>query len=1008
MPNIPVPPDYEEAQKQADVERRIRELETFSREYDGGTGSLVNADFVDGLDSTDLVTQAEHTKELHDGMSIDAYTLQGNEPNAFDAAGTAAQEVSDHLTAKKHYEHIDRWETGTAYVVEDLVTAYGSVWRCVGAHTSSGEHLDTSKFVRMTGYTPWTVGSVVFVGHSYVDTGEVDEGLIGRRYFPGRMMTALGLSPFQITNLAVSGSTARWHAYLTLQGVNPGNVKTPYLQATQGLGVVWYGGNDAIQGYTDDTWVEWTFKRGYHSIISRLRAGAVFENDDPSVAYTGTWIAEDWLDTWNYKAGSGDGYKRSVTVGDKIKITTHDQVGVHKEGVWVQLGFIGGKSGAAATVKVDGVLDGYLDVGRGTSYGTAFSQSTDTYVVPYTYRLWLPTTHNHDDHYTVETHEIEIEITGGVVSDGLIFDYWAVEADDPPVTLCLSTISPSNARSVWANLANPDVIAKYNEWTREVIAEFTLDDGTTQDETVRYVDVNYVIGGYEAVWSKFSNEKYFGHDGLHPNPIGGQLITEACLEELNNAMNAPGVGSRNLLGKSSFERDPLWRTPKWSMSTIGQPVTPLDEFERGASEDDFGNANATVYCGAWGIDEWGQAKIVDSAWQNLFVWADDFGRADANTLGTVSFARSGTHPTWTAGRGTWEIVSGKAEMTAKGTTPGPYPHVTFDTGSNVHWIEAKMTSVANNVDVGVIVRFYDSSNYVFFTFNLFGFGLLYKVVGGVVTNVASGSGYSQPHVEVDSSHVVRVYNADGGQPTIEWTIPVGDTNLRSANATSVGLWGNTQTGIKYDNVKAGSSVVASADEEWGQDVVVWDTGSADGAFGIKVGDDGTEIPEYYGFCWRVEDADNYMRAAYDSQVFGAWVVQKVVAGVTDESWVYWANAEAGDEIIVQNIGDSIKFYKNAAIVNELNSGDPEVFETNALLTGTEAGLMANHVKGEPTARWRAFLWGEDVSTPPNRSDIFLDKSDPRTVILYGPYDRFENGWGSGIDITPDVIDGGSL
>lgn len=901
-------------------------------------------------------------------------------------------------TSTGPFLHRGPWASGVTYAANDLVTALGSLWRCVTSHTSSGDHIDVSMFAMMSGFAPPAVGSLALVGHSYVDTGPLTEGTTGRGYFAASMMRALGLGPHQVTNLAVSGSTARWNANLTLQGLNPGASAARALLAQTGVGVVWYGGNDSIQGYTDDAWQEWTFKRGYHSIISRLRCGAFFENDHASISYAGgTWTAADYLDTWNVNQGSGSSYRKSTTAGDSFTITTHNTLGVHKDGVWIQLLFLGAKSGAAASVSLDGVALDPLDAGKGSAYGTAFGESSDTYLTPYTYRFWLPTTHTDDAHNYAETHEITVEITGAVNTLGLIFDGWGVEADDPPPVLCLSTVSPSNARSIWANLANPVVVAKYNEWTQEVIAEFTDSTGAAQDEAVRYVDVNYTIGGYTSEWSQFSNEKYFTGDGLHPNQIGGQLIAEAVLGELNAAMHL-GLEPRRLLSRSTFERDPMWETPRVLESELGYPLTIVDDFERNSSDTAIGGSGWTAISGTWGVDRSGQAALIDSCWLAPWDFRDDFERPDSTTIGDVSFARAGAAPTWVEGKGGWAVNDEALEFTSTSGGSGTYPHAVFDVGSTTHWVEAHMTDVTGNADVGVIVRYVDGSNFIFYTYNGFGVGVLYKVVAGTATSVATGAAYSNPHVEVDGSHVVRVYNGKGSAASITYTIT--DAALQAGTATKVGVWANTTTGVSYNQVKAGLTIATTGATGAGRNWLLRTVDSVDGVTGITVGDDGTGIPSVYGFVWRYVDSSNYMRCWYDPDVFLAWVVQKIVAGSAVDTWVYWTNAVPGDAIAVSNVGTDVTFYKNGSAFAEFTSGLTTEVETGAALAGTSAGLAFPFEDADPTPRWVSFSWGYEMIETVVRGDLLVDRSDPYTVSLFGFYDQLGSGWAAGAPISP--------
>lgn len=920
------------------------------------------------------------------------------------AMAYASSLYSDHLLGYSHLRHRGLWQPGVTYSEDDQVLSLGVLWRCTEEHLSSGDHIDITKFVMMSGPTPWTVGSVRYVGHSYVDVGDLSEDGAGRGYFPGRLMTALGLHPGQVETVAVSGSTARWHSYFTLQGYNPGPVRGYPLQPEVGLGVVWYGGNDAIQGYTPDTWLEWTYKEGYRSIITRLRAGAVFENNMLNkISYEGTWTEVEYADLGKVNFGSGTGFHKSTEVGAKITFITPNDMGLHSGGAWVHLGFIGGASGAAASVKIDGELHGHLDVGRGPEIGTRFG-SSDTSPSNYVYRMWVPTTPTDENHYYVAPRTIEVEITGGVVGQGLMFDYVGIESDDGPCVLCLSTISPSNPRSIWSVLGETEAIATYNQWLHEVIESFTLPESDIQDPTVRYVDVNYPIGGYPDVWDRFTNEKYFSSDGLHPNKLGGQLITTAILSEIDNAVHS-GMPPETLLGKSKFERDPIWDTPRWFVSDVGKPLTTLDSFNRDYSEDDLDNSDALVQSGTWGLDGEGKAMLVKSGSTVLEDYRDSFDRADdSSNLGDLEYDRiTNTPPSWQVGHGTWGIASNKATLVADAGTGSPYPVAFFETGSTQHWIEANVTSVTGNIDQGLIVRYADINNYIIFTYNLFGVGLLYEVIGGVLTLAASGSAQSRPRVEVTEDHVVRVYPPNESTPTITYTIPDDGPHAPLRTATKVGLWGNNSVGITFDNLHAGVNVINPVAHDWRDNTVVYEVGDADGVTGIIVGDDNAGVPTGMGFCWRVEDADNYMRAWYDASFFLAWAVEKIVNGSIAESWIFWANASSGDEIAVQHVGDAIAFYKNGEPVYDVENLAYLNHEETPSLTGTKIGLYQT-TTSTPRSRWRDLRWGKTFTeVSPNRAAMFVDHSNPSKVTIYGPFDRRdEQYWGDGITLTPDI------
>src|SRR5690606_12299671 len=100
---------------------------------------------------------------------------------------------------------------------------------------------------------------------------------------------------------------------------------------------------------------------------------------------------------------------------------------------------------------------------------------------------------------------------------GLWFDGWEIEATTPPPVLCLSTVTPSNARLIWADLADPDIVAVYNTWLTELIDTFELTEGGSADPSVIYVDVNTAVDGTADTYERLGSEEYFNSDGLHPN-----------------------------------------------------------------------------------------------------------------------------------------------------------------------------------------------------------------------------------------------------------------------------------------------------------------------------------------------------------------------------------------------------------------------------------------------------------------------------------------------------------
>ena len=104
------------------------------------------------------------------------------------------------------------WESGVSYKADDLVTDEGVLYRVTAGHVAEGDHLDLTKVERMTGPTAPQVGSLRVVGHSYLDTGTPTQGRKAKEYTYGSLVRAFGLHIGQVQNMALSGSTARWHA----------------------------------------------------------------------------------------------------------------------------------------------------------------------------------------------------------------------------------------------------------------------------------------------------------------------------------------------------------------------------------------------------------------------------------------------------------------------------------------------------------------------------------------------------------------------------------------------------------------------------------------------------------------------------------------------------------------------------------------------------------------------------------------------------------------------------
>jgi hypothetical protein len=104
--------------------------------------------------------------------------------------------------------------------------------------------------------------------------------------------------------------------------------------------------------------------------------------------------------------------------------------------------------------------------------------------------------------------------------------------------------------------------------------------------------------------------------------------------------------------------------------------------------------------GAWKKAKEGYVKV-EGTWYKFFVseFKDFFERTNASTLGT-----SPTGQAWTVGRGTWNIVDGKAQIA---TSKSNYPIAVVDVGLT----DFELTANEMVPGVGVIVRGEESNTW---------------------------------------------------------------------------------------------------------------------------------------------------------------------------------------------------------------------------------------------------------------------------------------------------------
>ena len=802
--------------------------------------------------------------------------------------------VDQHEATRVHYRHVGDWIPGYAYNNEDVITWNGGLWRCTDAHTSVGEEPDPNKFVYMGGSpvaAPLRLGSLRLVGHSYIDTGTITEGGTGRRSFSGRLADALGVPANHVERQARVGSSARFANYLAFES-SPGNKAWPFPPNT-GLGVVWWGGNDAREAVVEDGWEEYSYKAAMQAVIARIRQGSVRENTDPTVTYSGTWTTNTTI------AGSGASLAQTTVPASKAVITTPNDMGRGVDGVWVDIGMVAGDAGAQAEVWLDGVKHGDVDLGLGADKGTAFEHG-DPYYTCVVYRMWIPTTYTGTNVTTVHTIELRHKENVNGSTTGLLFDYWAIESNEGPAVLCLNQPIPANPTAI-ENLT-PLGTAMLNEWLKEVVDGFVIGGTSAKDPLVRYVDIHSLFD--PVGWSDWSNARFYLTDGLHPNEFGGKVAAEAVLAELRQ-MFTEGVDMRAVLGVRQDQLDPLLDPPRWFIGD-GAPPEIHDRFDRAPSEFTLGGDwDETV--GAWGVDEFEQIYCVDEAFPHYDV-RDTFKRA--GSIGTVEGDRNGTLRAWTAHSGSWLADNGAIGLSAE---PVGNAVATVQLNSTTQTVTCYSSSLINNY--GIVLRYVDTDNYLFMIVNTsWGRYDLWKRVGGAETFIGSvtpspTTGYERYHAEIGADNIVRVWNAYDGKYAGAFSA-VGDAVLQSGGSgTRAGMFVHdavTTIGNRFQEFTAGTTLsseyVASAVPF---STVVHDFSLADGAIEIELG---TTVDSLYaqtqgtGIVFRYVDSRNYL--VFYSTLFGIWALQKVVDGVAFGPELDTGTATAGGSNTLTDSGAS--------------------------------------------------------------------------------------------------------
>ena len=306
----------------------------------------------------------------------------------------------------------------------------------------------------------------------------------------------------QERNISRGGAVVSWDESATgttsgdggyarvLQKIKPTATQAPYLPM-DGIGVVEYGLNDT--SYLGNG-VTTPIENGLRTVIARYLAGAVFEDNDPSVSYTGTWGT-----TGATRFNSGTSFTSTATNGDSYTISVPSDF----PGGTIDIGLIAESNGNSGTYTftVDGSAAGSVS----TSGQAASSHSTGM-----VYRITGLSSGAHT-----------IVGTVSAVSGATHFDYWQIESEKPRIVLLPSSFRAYDYSTVFGGrpyTPTDSDITDLNNVKQSLASEF--------GSNVIYVDLDSAIN---------KQQVNFSSDGVHPNDRGYSLIANELYKALVKA-----------------------------------------------------------------------------------------------------------------------------------------------------------------------------------------------------------------------------------------------------------------------------------------------------------------------------------------------------------------------------------------------------------------------------------------------------------------------------------------
>lgn len=373
----------------------------------------------------------------------------------------------------------------------------------------------------------WTV-----FGHSYVMYG------FGTFYQTGRMdaifRSALDIEYGNWKNFAKDGSRLAienfgfgGYAKVLQKVTRPLRGGQPYAP-DGGAYLVCYGINDIGTMAGTQTEIRTAFKHALRTVISRLRASVIFENDvliGTRTTYGAGFTASGG--TRDFSSGTSV-HLASTTTSATITMTLPSDY----NGEEVCISFIANGGAFGGTVTYSGTAGV-----TGTTSTSAIINSGNISHCPVVKRVTNLTSANAGQ-------TIIATVTALDASGSVMFDGWWLESNWPqPVIVCNVARLLTAGYASYANTITDTEVANINSDITSIVGEF--------DAMVQIADIDTAMG---------KNAANFGTDGVHPNEIGAARCVEACFTALNKMVPTdpiyPTINFNNSSSRAAAIRRP--------------------------------------------------------------------------------------------------------------------------------------------------------------------------------------------------------------------------------------------------------------------------------------------------------------------------------------------------------------------------------------------------------------------------------------------------------------------